>query len=99
MKNFTMNAGRKVQAIQFDDKKNRPKMVKLCETYDGETHVVPSDLLGTPKNAFYAVNTASKGKPACYTRIELGDWIVETDGFYAVVPNGLFTVFFSENKE
>lgn len=99
MKKFTMNAVKKVQAVQFDDKNNRPKMVKLCEMYNDEIEVVPSDLMSKPKNAFFAVNTASVGSKARWSRIEVGDWIVETEGFYAVVPNGLFNVFFMENKD
>lgn len=92
MKTYKKIEVHEVQAVQYfkDEKEN--SFVKLCQTdYEGKIRKVPGDLMGTPKNAFNAVKTASG-----WTPIQDGDWIIQKESEVFVVANGVFQLLFKE---
>jgi hypothetical protein len=81
-----------IQAAQYGKDEEANEFVKLCAPdYRGKVRVVPGDLLGTPKDAFKAVETASG-----LVKIQEGDWVVKKDDQIAVIPDGVFKLMFAE---
>lgn len=90
MKNFTMATNINVQAVQYTQENTYPKKVKQCCMLNNEISGL-GDMLGTPRDAFYALETKDG-----YQRINFGDWIVTKNGVDTVVPDNLFKLLFVE---
>lgn len=96
MELFVMKASGNFEAIQFVNKDDRPDMIKLCKissAYNNEIVELSPRILGSVTGAFFAIKNGEE-----WDRINIGDWIVKKDNFYAVVPNGLFKLFFNKSQ-
>jgi hypothetical protein len=60
MKNYQKKEVEIIQAVQYGSDPESKKLVSLCKKYDGKIYEVPSDLLGTPKDAFKAVKNGDE---------------------------------------
>ena len=93
MKTYKKIEVNEVKAIQYIKEEKENSFVKLCQIdYEGKIRKVPGDLMGTPKNAFNAVKTASG-----WVVIQEGDWIVQKESEVFVVANGVFQLLFQES--
>ena len=93
---YSMKASGTFEAIQFLDEDNRPDMIKLCKrskSYNNEVVELSPRILGSVSGAFFAIRNGEQ-----WDKIEIGDWIVKKDNFYAVVPNGLFKLLFNKSQ-
>lgn len=96
METFTMKATGTFEAIQFVSEENRPHMIKLCKrssSYNNEIIELSPRILGSVTGAFFAIQNGEE-----WDSINIGDWIVKKDNFYAVVPNGLFKLLFNKSQ-
>ncbi len=92
MKTFKKIEVNEIQAAQYGKDESAEEFVELCTMdYKGKVRIVPRDLLGTPKDAFNAVETKSG-----LVKIQEGDWIVQKDDEIAVIPDGVFKLMFAE---
>lgn len=80
------------QAMQYGTDKEADEHVKHCYMgYNNEILKIPGDMMGTPKNAFYAVKTVNG-----WQRIEKGDFVVIKDGEPMLIPYAVFQLSFDE---
>ena len=90
MKKYSLNTSMEVEAVQYTKENKQNELVIQCYLSRGEVCPVPGDLMGTPKDAFYGVETSDG-----WTKIELNDWIVIKNNENLVIPNGIFKLFFA----
>lgn len=80
------------QAMQYGTDKEADEYVKHCYMgYNNEILKIPGDMMGTPKNAFYAVKTVNG-----WQKIEKGDFIVIKDDEVLLIPSAVFQLSFDE---
>lgn len=92
MKNYASKESTQCQAMQYGTDVEADQYVKHCYVgYQDEIRPIPGDMMGTPKNAFYAVKTASG-----WQKIEKGDFVVLKDDEALVMPQGVFKLSFEE---
>lgn len=91
-KNNTESKAAPFQAMQYGTDKEADKHVEHCYIgYDNEILKIPGDMMGTPKNAFYAVKSVSG-----WHKIEKGDFIVIKDDDVLLIPYAVFQLSFVE---
>ena len=91
MKKFKKAEIQELEAVQFDNTQKEQEYAQLCWSRNNIIRAVPSDLLGTPRDAFYAVQTAQG-----WQTIQNTDWIVKKDNELLVVPDSVMRLFFVE---
>lgn len=92
MKNYKSKEIIQCKALQYSTDVEAEQYVKHCYVgYENEIRPIPGDMMGTPKNAFYAVETASG-----WHKIVAGDFVVLKDNEIAVMSQELFKLTFEE---
>lgn len=92
MKTYKQTDGVTFNALQYGVDPEAEHYVKKCYIgYDKKITKVPSDMLGTPKGAFFAVQTESG-----WCKIEDKDFIVDKNNEILVIPYSVFKLSFTE---
>jgi hypothetical protein len=92
MKIYKQTDGRICQALQYGVDPEAENYVKKCYIgYDKKITKVPSDMLGTPKDTFFAVKTESG-----WCKIEDKDFIVDKNNEILVISHSIFKISFTE---
>lgn len=92
MKNYKSKEIIQCQALQYGTDSEADQYVKHCYVgYENTVYPIPGDMMGTPKNAFYAVNTSTG-----WQKIEQGDYVILKDGDAAVMSEAVFKLSIEE---
>ena len=92
MKPYKQNDGTLCNAVQYGVDQEAEQYVRKCYIgYDKKIIPVPRDMLGTPKGAFTAVQTAYG-----WIKIENQDFIVDKNNEILVIPYSVFKISFTE---
>lgn len=92
MKTYKNNVESQIQAVQYGVDQEAEQYVKQCTVgYDKKNYPVPGDLMGSPKNPFYAVQIGDD-----WIRIEKGDFITVNGSEIAVMPESVLKTLFTE---
>lgn len=92
MKNYKSKENFNCHALQYGTDIEAEQYVEHCYLdYQNEITPIPGDMMGTPKNAFYAVKT-----PSGWHKIVVGDFIVVKENETVVLTESQFELMFEE---